>query len=440
MAHALIDEEAERHVIGAAISDAFALDECARLKAEHFGSESHRTLWGAIVGQLDEGLPIDRHTVATRSIAAGADAIQTGEYLRYCETNCPNSEHVLAYADRVRELWSIRMLRGLGDALQVRADAKADPQALADYALHEIETATLPDRRAATFEESVDATYDEVLRCMEEGNARSAINTGWFGLDRVTLGLHRGQVTVVGARTSMGKSAFVLQLAKHVATSSGPVLMFSLEMSRNELILRLMASHAHITMHDLRTGHIPEERRDRLTGARDYLRRLPIRIEDTGDVSLRYVRALARQSCGLSLVVLDYLQIMAISGHKQDTRTRELDEASRRLKNMSGELNVPVIVVSQLSRAVSSREDKKPVLQDLRESGGIEANADNVWFLHSAAYDKTRSADDDSPVGCDVIIAKQRNGPRNIEVPLLWHPRYLTFTDPGTPNDAWWAQ
>ncbi len=273
-------------------------------------------------------------------------------------------------------------------------------------------------------------TFESIEESFQKGSLVTGIPSGFPDLDRLTAGFQRGSLNIVAARPSMGKTAFALNIAQHVAIRHKiPVLIFSLEMSADQLAQRMLASEAKVNIHSLRTGMFPEEAWEKLIEAAGRLHQSPIYIDDTSYLSSLDLRAKARRFKAehpkLGLIIVDYLQLMHLS-YKVDTKQQEVAEISRSLKAVARELDLPVIALSQLSRAVEQRQDKKPQLSDLRDSGAIEQDADLVIFIYRPDVYQTTPPDSDELSTADIIIAKHRNGPTGT-IQLAFFKEYATF-------------
>ncbi|MGB4437260.1 MAG: replicative DNA helicase, partial [Acetomicrobium sp.] len=272
--------------------------------------------------------------------------------------------------------------------------------------------------------EILKASFKDLEKQFSQGKVVTGIPSGYIDFDRITGGFHPGSLAILAARPSMGKTALALNIAQHVAIAQKtPVLIFSLEMGAEQLLLRLLGSEAKVNIHDMRTGVFPEGAWDELVKAAGTLNEAPIYIDDSSFLSTLDLRARARrfkaQYPNLGLIIVDYLQLMSLS-RRVENKQQEVAEISKSLKGVARELNVPVLALSQLSRAVEQRQVKKPQLADLRDSGAIEQDADLVVFLYRKGYYNENESDDNI---ADLIIAKHRNGPTGT-VQLLFFKEY----------------
>ncbi|MGB4367208.1 MAG: replicative DNA helicase [Acetomicrobium sp.] len=275
--------------------------------------------------------------------------------------------------------------------------------------------------------EILKASFKDLEKQFSQGKVVTGIPSGYIDFDRITGGFHPGSLAILAARPSMGKTALALNIAQHVAIAQKtPVLIFSLEMGAEQLLLRLLGSEAKVNIHDMRTGVFPEGAWDELVKAAGTLNEAPIYIDDSSFLSTLDLRARARrfkaQYPNLGLIIVDYLQLMSLS-RRVENKQQEVAEISKSLKGVARELNVPVLALSQLSRAVEQRQVKKPQLADLRDSGAIEQDADLVVFLYRKGYYNENESDDNV---ADLIIAKHRNGPTGT-VQLLFFKEYTRF-------------
>jgi replicative DNA helicase len=279
--------------------------------------------------------------------------------------------------------------------------------------------------------EVLGVTFEQIERRFHEGQIVTGVSTGFIDFDRLTGGFQPGSLNIIAARPSMGKTAFALNIAQHAAQEKGvPVLLFSLEMGAEQLAQRLLGAEARVNIHDLRTGNFPEKAWDSLAEAAGRLSQSPIYIDDsslltTSDLRARVRRFQARQKDKLGMVVVDYLQLMSWS-RRTDSKQQEVSEISRALKGVAREFDIPVVALSQLSRAVESRPDKRPQLSDLRDSGAIEQDADLVCLLFRPGYYEPKSSGQENNPEAEVIVAKHRNGPTGT-VDLIFLQEFARF-------------
>ncbi|MDR0996445.1 MAG: replicative DNA helicase, partial [Zoogloeaceae bacterium] len=420
--------EAEQSVLGGLLLDNRAWDQIAdKVSEEDFYRDEHRRIYRQIVRLLEHGKPADAVTVAEALDSVG-DADKTGglAYLGELAGNTPSAANIRRYAEIVRERSVLRQLISVsneiaGDAL---SPAGRDAAQLLDEAEGKIfEIAEKGAKARRTFRPITEAIAD-VVKKVEELHARedpsdvTGISTGFYDLDQKTSGLQPGDLIIVAGRPSMGKTAFALNIAENIATGShAPVAVFSMEMGDTQLAMRMLCSRGHIDAQKVRTGRLSDEEWGRLSWAIGQFHEgnaAPIFIDETGGLTPMELRArarrLVRQLGSLGLIVIDYIQLM--SGSRQnENRTTEISEISRSIKALAKELRVPIIALSQLSRGVEQRNDRRPMMSDLRESGAIEQDADVILMLYREEYYlKDETPLDKKGIG-EVIIAKQRNGP-----------------------------
>jgi len=423
------DADIEDAVIGGLLVVNSSLDEvlATGLAAEDFYVPSHSHAYAAICSLATRGEPVDNLTVAAELRATGVDKPSGGDLISSM-ANAPVASHLPSYAERIRGLARLRGLVAAGHELvELGMTPTSDVAAALDQAEQLVLAATSTGREDAGSSLAVEMV-DELLQGLharQDGTAPLPMSTGSVDLDRQLHGGFRsGQLVVLGARPSMGKTALVLGVAVAAAQRDVPTLYCSLEMSRAEVAERFLAMEGVST--DVQAAGLSERDWARAQQAREKLRTWPLRVDDDAAATVLTVRSRARRMAsrqGLGLVIVDYLQLM--SHRETENRQTQVAEISRELKRLARELSVPVIAVSQLSRNLEAREDKVPRLADLRESGQLEQDADAVLFLHRpGVYDK--KAD---PGEAHVIVAKHRNGPTGL-VRLVWLPKRMRFADP----------
>jgi replicative DNA helicase len=436
--------EAEMSTLGAMLLDRDAIARAAeKLKAEDFYREGHRQIFGAILQLFDRGDPADIVTVTNELRRRGQlDTTGGAPYLMTLMENCPAAANVEQYTSIVEEKSILRGLLTAADHVQGWVYEGADNvETLIDRAEQAI--FKVGQRRlTGDFSELKSLLHDafEQIEMQFKNKGRATgTPTGFDDLDRITSGLQPSDLVIVAARPSMGKTALCLSIGHHVAVHEKmPVAIFSLEMSKAQLVQRLICSEARVNSQKFRSGYLDENDWNKIAGAVERLYDAPIFIDDTPAISTFEMRAKARrlkaEHGNLGLVIVDYLQLARTSG-RSENRTQEVSEIARALKSMGRELNCPLIALSQLSRAVEQREDKRPQLSDLRESGSIEAEADLVMFIHRDAYyrhgrvkeDKSGEARAEADERlAEIIIGKQRNGPTGT-VKLVFLSEYAKF-------------
>jgi replicative DNA helicase len=416
------DLDAERALISAALLDADAYALIAdRLPSHRFYGEPHRRIWEAIAELAADGKAIDTVTVAGRLRDSGRLA-QVGGPAALAELvdAVPAIAHIETYADRVLALGRLRQL--IAETQKIAAegyDVRGDVQAFIDQAENSIfQIAHTEQRREiVSLADAAKESWANILAA-SENRGKVAFPTGLDRLDH-NLALRRDELTTIAARPGMGKTAFVLGVAMHLAELGNVAAIFELEMPREQLATRMACQSAQIDLHRAMQGFIRNDEWSKLVDAKNYLCRLPIFIDDTAGSTLLHVRAGARQTAAkagrLDLVVIDYLQLMsAIDDRDNASREQEISTTMRGLKRLARELHVPVIVLAQLNRKCEERPDKRPMLSDLRESGAIEQDSDNVLFIYRPEYYQKEKTQPQDRAVAELVIAKQRNGPTGV--------------------------
>ncbi|MFZ0956075.1 MAG: replicative DNA helicase [Candidatus Sulfotelmatobacter sp.] len=412
--------EAERSILGAILLDNFAYNQAAEhLRTEDFSLDSHRRIYTRMVDLAETSRPIDMITLIEElDRHKDLQAIGDVAYVSSLVEGVPDRPSIEHYVKIVRDK---ALLRGLIHAANTAIARAADQSDAAEDVLSDAEAAIfqLSEKRIGRgfmqFKEIFTESFGSLDALMQRGKRVTGLATHYEHLDEMTTGLQRSDLVIIAARPSMGKTAFVMNIAENAAIEDGQVVgVFSLEMSRDALLLRLLSSQARVDAQRLRTGSLWQEDTRKLSRAMEQLAHAPIYIDDTAGISLSEMRAKARrlkQSAGkLDLIIIDYLQLMSGGGKRYENRTQEVSAISRGLKALAKELAVPVIALSQLSRAPESRGgDHRPQLSDLRESGSIEQDADLVMFIFREEVYK--QDDPDLQGRAEIIIAKQRNGP-----------------------------
>jgi len=414
--------EGEQSVLGGLLLDNLAWDRAADLLTESdFYRFEHRLIFSAIASLVQAGKPADVITVFERLQGLGkAEDCGGLAYLNALAQSVPSAANMRRYAEIVRERAILRKLIAASDEIATAAfspQGRAVPQVLDEAEAKILKIGEEGARQRQGFQ-SIDklvvALLDRVNELHDNGAEDvTGVRTGYFDLDRDTAGLQKGDLIVLAARPSMGKTAFVLNIAEHVAVKEElPVVVFSMEMGASQLALRMVGSIGRINQQNLRTGRLADDEWGRLAEAVDRLSKANVFIDETPGLTVAELRArarrMARQLGGLGLICIDYLQLMSGSGGSEENRATELGEISRGLKALAKELQCPVIALSQLNRSVESRNDKRPMMSDLRESGAIEQDADVILFIYRDDYYNKESKE---PGVAEIIIAKQRNGP-----------------------------
>jgi replicative DNA helicase len=426
--------EAEQSLIGGLLIDNVAWDRIGDVVREtDFYRDDHRRIFRHIGKLIQQGRPADVVTVY-ESIEQSNEVDQTGGlgYLGEIANATPSAANIRRYAEIVRERAILRQLVTVGDEIAGNAlnPAGRDVKTLLDDAEQRIFQIAEAGNRSNNGFVAIQPLLGEVVERMEALLARDSqsditgVATGFVDLDRMTSGLQPGDMIVVAGRPSMGKTAFALNIAEHVGVEQRlPVAIFSLEMSGPQLATRFLSSVGRIDQSKLRTGRLTDDEWDRMTVALGKLHEAPIHIDETGAINSTDLRARARrlhrQFGKLGLIVIDYLQLMS-SNRDGENRATEISEISRSIKALAKELQVPIIALSQLSRKVEERNDKRPLMSDLRESGAIEQDADIILMMYREEYYKPDTQDKGK---AEVIIGKHRNGQFGI-VPLSFIGEY----------------
>ena len=409
------DLEAERAVLGSILLDNEAVYVAIELLGpEDFYRPAHQQVFGAIVELTAKSEPIDVVTLSSKLESKGQlEAIGGLAALIGLSEAVPTAANIKYYGDLVKKKSMLRKL--IAAATQIVRDAyeSPNPEEQVDAAEKMIfDIAKDKARQGITpIAEIVAIAFKQIEKLAEEKRAITGVGTGIFGLDKMTAGLQPSDLIIVAGRPSMGKTAFTLGIALHAATNNGSkVAVFSLEMSKESLVQRMLCSDGRIDSARLRGGFLNEEDWPKLARAAGRLSEAPVWIDDSGSISVLEVRAKCRRLAaeqGLDLVMIDYLQLMRGSPNAQ-SREQEISEISRGLKALAKELRIPVIALSQLNRSVEQRVDKRPVLADLRESGAIEQDADVIMFVYR---DEAYHPETEDRGIAEIIIGKQRNGP-----------------------------
>jgi replicative DNA helicase len=426
--------EAEQAVLGAIFLEPSSLTLASEiLIPEDFYRAAHQKIFNVMLKLNDEGKAVDLVTV-TEELAAAKLIEDTGgvTYLNDLAGSVPTAANIEYYARIVEEKSLLRRL--IRTATEIASDGYSredEVEALLSEAEKNI-LAVAQRKNAGAFHNIKDVlvrTYDNIEEMHNRVGDITGISTGFAELDRMTAGFQRNDLIIVGARPSVGKTAFALNIAANVATKTGEnVAIFSLEMGAEQLVMRMLCSEGNIDAQRLRTGSLTDEDWGKLTMAMGSLSNSGIFIDDTPGVRISDIRSKCRrlkQEHGLGMILIDYLQLILGSGRSGENRQQEVSEISRSLKQLARELQVPVIALSQLSRGVEQRQDKRPMMSDIRESGSIEQDADIVAFLYRDDYYDKESENKNI---IEIIIAKQRNGPTGT-VSLAFVKEYNKFVN-----------
>jgi replicative DNA helicase len=436
--------DAERSLLGAMLlsGDATAVG-LSRVKTVDFYRQAHQRIFDAVAALFNRGEPCDVVTLAARLESTGElEQVGGKPYLLEVVDSVPLAANVGQYADIVKRMSLLRRL--IIAATQIAALGYEAPDDIDDVIEQaEKQVFDVTNERVETAFRGIDELLTDGWKKLEELYERqehlTGISTGWADLDKVLAGLHRGDLIVLAARPSVGKTAFALNLAVSAAKAGVPVGLFSLEMSSEQLVMRILASESRVDGQKLRTGRLSDADWKPLMDAMGRLDSCDLRVDDTPALSIMELRAKARRMFRgkkSGLVIVDYLQLMQPQQRRSENRQVEIAEISRGLKILAKELDLPVVALSQLSRAVEQRADKRPMLSDLRESGAIEQDADVVMFIHrdtqkrdDGAYEEERGGRVPPKGVAEIIVAKHRNGPTDT-VQLVYLENYMRFVNP----------
>lgn len=426
--------EAEKSVIGAMLMDKGAVTAAMDiLDKEDFYTSQYAIMFESMVELFNEGKPVDLVVLQDRLKEKNIPPEVAGiDFVRDILVSVPTSANIKAYASIVHEKAVLRRLIRVSE--NIAADCYAGKESM-EYILAEAEKNMFKvlQSRGSTDIKPIEKVAENVLNRIEQASRTkesvTGIPTGFIDLDYKTSGFQPSDLVLIAARPSMGKTAFVLNVVEHVAMKKNmPCMIFSLEMSAEQLVQRMLAMETGIDSQKLRIGNLNDNDWDQLIRGVVQVGSSKIMIDDTPGISITELRSKCRKiklEKGLDIVIIDYLQLMSGSGKSSENRQQEISEISRNLKALARELKAPVVALSQLSRACETRTDHRPMLSDLRESGAIEQDADIVMFLYREDYYKK---DTEHINEAEVIIAKQRNGPIGT-VKLVWKPETTKFVN-----------
>lgn len=427
------NEEAEQSLLGSMLISPDAISDSVEIvKIDDFYSTANRLVFEAIIGLYNKGEPADPITVAEElKKAEKLEAAGGKPYIHTLVNIVPTAANSKYYAEIVEKSAVLRQLiKVASEIAELGYEVPEDIESVIDKA-ENLVFAISQKRISEKFTHIKDTlveNFEQIEKLYEKKTKVTGIASGFSDLDSYTSGFHPSDLIVVAARPSMGKTSFALSIAQNIALNEKiPVALFSLEMSRHQLVQRLMCSEGRVDSQNLRTGHLKEEDWAKLSSAVGRLAEAPIFIDDTPNITIMEIRAKARRLVtkqDLGLIVVDYLQLMQ-GGARSENRQQEISEISRALKILGRELDVPVMAVSQLSRAVEQRTDKRPMLSDLRESGAIEQDADLVLFIYRDDY---YNRDSEEKGVAEIHIAKHRNGPTGT-LKLVFLEHYTRFTN-----------
>ncbi|MGK2904738.1 MAG: replicative DNA helicase [Desulfuromonadales bacterium] len=444
--------EAEMSVLGGVLLENEALNRALEgLRPEDFYREAHRKIFSALITLSDRNEPADLVTLT--AVLKNRDALEEvggSSYLSTLVDFVPTAANISYYCKIVKEKAIARELIKVATEIASRGYEGGEVEASLDWAEGEIFKIANMKSRPSVFstKDIVKETIKTIEKLYDRKELITGVPTGFTDLDNMTSGLQGGDLVIIAGRPSMGKTAFCLNLVEHAAmhaTQPVPSIVFSLEMSKEQLVQRLLCSVARIESGRVRTGKLAQSEFPTLVNAAGIIAEAPIYIDDTPAISVLEVRAKSRRlkaEKNIGLIVVDYLQLM--TGKNTENRQQEISEISRSLKALAKELNLPVIALSQLNRSLESRTDKRPVLADLRESGAIEQDADVIMFLYretvycDACKRRDNSCTENHERSAEVIVGKQRNGPLGIEQ-LTFLGEYTRFESRSRRNDDYTA-
>ena len=427
--------EAEQSVLGSVLIDSSCMNKVAEIliHADYFYLANHKVIYSTMLDMFTLGEPIDYVTVLDKiKTNDELDYSHFKEYLLKLAQIVPTVSNAEFYADIVRDKYNVRIL--VNTAKEIIEDA-SNGETDASELLNSAEQKIFDIRRGKDtrglqkVSEIVMQTFDRLdMINSQDAGEYIGVPTGIKDLDRVIMGLNKSDLILLAARPGMGKTSFALNIAENVAINKGKtVAFFSLEMSKEQLVSRILSTKGQIPGQTLRLGKLSDKEWERLIEAGDIVSKSPIYIDDTPGITIPEMKAKLRRLGKCDLVVIDYLQLMS-SARRIENRVQEVSEITRNLKIMAKELDVPVLTLSQLSRASEQRTDHKPVLSDLRDSGSIEQDADIVLFLYREGYYDSAEVDENQDRNSgECIVAKNRHGETR-SVPLHWQGEYMRFT------------
>lgn len=429
------DIEAEQAILGSMLVDKDAvIAAIEKLKPEDFYREDNKAIYESIINLYNRAEPIDIITAKSELVSMGKfESVGGLEYLAILPDKAPTSANVEQYIKIVKEKAVLRnLIKTANEIITLGYEQEEEVDDIMDMAEKKIFD-ILKQKNQTGFTPIKDVlveTFAQIERLYNQSNSITGIPTGFIELDYKTAGLHNSDLILVAARPAMGKSAFVINIAANAAIRAGvPTVIFNLEMSKEQVANRILCSEAMVDSNKIRTGKIEEADWEKLAGALGPISEAPIYIDDTPGISIMEIRAKCRKlklEKNIGLVIIDYLQLVTASSKKNGSREQEISEISRSLKILAKELNVPVIALSQLSRAPEQRkDDHRPILSDLRESGAIEQDADIVTFLYRDDYYNENSEEKNV---AEVILAKHRGGSTGT-VKLAWQGDYTKFAN-----------
>ena len=426
--------EAEQSVIGSMLMDREAIIAASEMiTGDDFYQHQYGVMFESMVELFNEGKPVDLVTLQDRLKEKDVPPeVSSLDFVREILTTVPTSANVKHYAQIVQEKAVLRRLIRVNE--EIANSCYAGKDSLEHILAHTEKSIfdLLQSRNSGEFvpiRQVALNVLEKIEQAAKTNDTVTGIPTGFIDLDYRTSGFQPSDFILIAARPSMGKTAFVLNVVEHVAVKKQyPCMVFSLEMSKEQLVNRMLSMESNVDSQKLRTGSLTDADWDAVIEGVGTIGNSKLLIDDTPGISIMELRSKCRKvklEFGLSLVIIDYLQLMSGSGKSGDNRQQEISEISRSLKALARELNAPVIALSQLSRACETRQDHRPMLSDLRESGAIEQDADVVMFLYRDDY---YNKDTDTPNIAEVIIGKQRNGPIGT-IQLMWRPELTKFAN-----------
>ncbi|GAB4433190.1 MAG: replicative DNA helicase [bacterium] len=414
--------EAEQSILGGILLDKDVINKVAEvIQPDDFYLDSHKKIYQAILEICDRNEPLDLITLTDFFLKKGIlEQVGGASYLSKLIDNIPSSANIIHHAKIVKEKSILRKLINVtGDIYNNSFEPIADVEEYLDEAEEKIFEITQKERSSQNWYELKDVlkgTFKIIENLFNKKELITGVPTGFHDLDELTAGLQPSDLIIIAGRPGMGKTSFALSILKNAATMSNvPAAFFSLEMSKEQIVMRLLCAEANIPLQNLRRGFLQQREWTPLINASSKLSKTGIIIDDTPALSILELRSRARRlkaEKNIGLIMIDYLQLMRAHNNKE-SREQEISEISRSLKALAKELNVPVVALSQLNRAVESKEDKRPQISHLRESGAIEQDADVIMFIYREEFyrrDKENIPDDIKNVA-EIIVAKQRNGP-----------------------------
>ncbi|MEG0825852.1 MAG: replicative DNA helicase [Bacilli bacterium] len=432
------DVEAEQSVIGAMFLSKNALQKAVEsLDKELFYIDAHIKIFGIISDLCEKKSSVDITTVSSELKKRGLlKQIGGNEYLSELVTSVPTAANIDEYIKIVDENAILRKLIDETTVITSECYQQTKPfSEILENAEKRIFSVvkTQKGTEFRTIQDVLFKTQQQLEKLSQNHNEVTGIATGFYDLDKKTLGMHGGELIILAARPGMGKTSFALNVATNIAINSKKtVALFNMEMNAEQLVMRMLSSVGQIDNNKLKAGRLEHDDWKKLNEAISRLADTKIFIDDTSDMTINEIRAkcrrLATSEKGLDVIVIDYLQLISGTSRNSNNRQQEVSDISRGLKTMAMELNVPVIAAAQLSRSVEGREDKRPLLSDLRESGSIEQDADIVSFLFSEAYYKKDLAIDENTVKSELILAKHRNGSTG-SIDLVFKKNTSTFVN-----------